>query len=177
MSKTPANVMTIVILSYRHEYAHHCGRGCHCLHASGSSDLEFSVADTEGEAARYIAGRIHEDPKAMYGHLLFDRWEDFVTHSERGDVPEGEAEESIVVPHTIDWNNYDLDEDYEALGKRKDLQCSNIRRLVAAKLKELSEKEKRKEAEERNRRQEQEAQQRLEQERIQYEKLQKKFGD
>lgn len=170
--------MPIVIASYRQEWEHRCGRSCNCLHASGRSDFEMHVSDTEEEAAKYIAGRINHDRNASYLHYIFDRWEDAVARGRSGNYSPVAGENSIMVSYT-DPEDYEGGyaeyEEYEAEQTRKERMCDHITELVRAELGRLDAAVKQKKREEQEHRQAEEDRKRTERERAEYERLKQQF--
>lgn len=65
----------IVIVSYREEYEQRCTRSCHCLHGSNSSSFEIHTAETEDDAASWLAKRLMSDEHASFNNIVFDSFE------------------------------------------------------------------------------------------------------
>ncbi len=121
----------IVVISYRQDWEHRCGRGCRCLWASGSADLDTKVVKTEEEAAQYILSRFKQDPDAPYTHAIFDRWEQFESFAEGFSQSPSKGVDSIVCPYLYD----DKFEDYEVYQQEEERMnglVSRVRSLVEA---------------------------------------------
>lgn len=127
----------IVVLSYRDDYNHTCGRSCGCVRGSGESSFEMNCFETEPGAANWIVSRICQDREAEYLHYVFDSWASVVSTAMSGSDSWPSSDEHSIRLSLLDYEYMPegtSNEDFQSAVEQKNDLIDRIVALVRNKL-------------------------------------------